>query len=170
MSVNDIYRVKLFQSFKIGGLEILNVFYYKQLTPGVTSEGAAHLAGEFEAILGPPIRNIQNEAIIWQSLEVANIIPGPDFVTNPYTNVTGQVSGESLPPFVTWSYRLNRSTSASRNGQKRFAGVTETSQDDGVPISGFVPILNSVGILLDDTLGGPPPRHGDLSAYHLPSR
>lgn len=157
MAVDDIYRVKIFQTYGTSGPEVLNVYYYKQLTPGSVDEGAEHLAGEWESALGPTIRAIQTTLIKWTSIEVENIIPSSDFFTQPYITTTGDIDADTLPPSNCWSFRLNRSTSASRNGQKRICGVAETSQDDGVAVGAFESALNVVGALFDDVIGGPPP-------------
>jgi len=137
--------------------ELLNVFYYKQITPGGTDEGAEHLAGVFESEIGVVIRVMQAQVVQWLSVNVENIVPGPDFFVQPYTSVFGDQAGDALPPTNCWSFRLNRASSASRNGQKRFAGVTEASQVNGFPTSGQTTILNAVAAVLDDVIGGPAP-------------
>lgn len=48
----------------------------------------------------------------------------------PYTTfpaTAGIFTGDPLPSFVCWSYRLNRGNKTTRNGYKRFGGVAETS-------------------------------------------
>lgn len=157
MAVDDIYRVKVFQQYGDAGPEILNVYYYKQISPGSIDEGAEHLAGAWEAALGPTIRVIQTVLIKWRSIEVENIIPSSDFFTQPYIATTGDTDADTLPPSNCWSFRLNRSTSESRNGQKRICGVPETLQDDGVATGAATSALNVVGALFDDIIGGPPP-------------
>ena len=64
-------------------------------------------------------------------------------------NEQGAVSGESLPPFNSWTYRLNVATRLTRPGRKAFVGVAESSISGlGEPITGFLPTLNTAGLAL----------------------
>lgn len=158
MAVNDIYRVTLTQQWAFTAEIMLNIFYYQQFTPGV-AEGATPLSVAFDNVVVPAVRNIQNAAIQYLQLLVENIVPSSDNATISYTPSidTGTRPGDALPPFTTWAFRLNRSTTASRHGQKRFAGVSEGDQNNGVAVAGIVAALTAVATALDDTLGGPPP-------------
>jgi len=158
MALNDIYRITLRQQWAFTAEEILNIFFYEQNLPGA-SEGAEPLANAFNTTLVPAIQAVQNAAIQYTQLQVENIVPSADNFTIPYTpgTDTGDRTGDALPPFVTWSFRLNRQTTASRHGQKRFAGVSEGDQNNGVASGAVVALLDNLALLLDNIIGGVPP-------------
>lgn len=157
--LNDIYRITLIQTYGVGGQELRNVFYYKQITPGGTSEGAEALMPAFQTQVFAAIDAIQNAIIFTVQIRVENVVPGTDNATLSFgpSSEPGERVGECLPPYACWAFRLNRSSTAVRNGQKRFAGVSEGDQGNGQAAGPFVPTLNACAAALDDIIGGPPP-------------
>jgi len=159
MSLNDIYRITCTQIFTPSSQVCLNVFYYKQVTAGAL-EGAAALLDEFDgSLVRDKIRAIQNENVNWLQILVENIVPSSDNAQADYAlgAVAGNRSGEALPPYAAWAFRLNRQTNESRHGQKRFVGVSEGDQVDGVAEAALTTDLTAVATALESTLGGPPP-------------
>lgn len=55
------------------------------------------------------------------------------FALSPF--VPGTNSGDCLPPYVTYSFLLQRTDATTRNGHKRFAGVGENAQLNGFIVS-----------------------------------
>lgn len=145
MAENDIYEVNFVQSWGVDGFEIRNTQYYRQTLPG-NPQGAAHLANLWLTVFPALFQAVQNEMIRYQYLEVKNIIPGPDYILSPFVPATtgGQVVGDVLPPQDCWAFRLNRNTTAIRNGAKRVAGVSENSQTEGTVEPGMVAALTAL--------------------------
>jgi len=155
MALDEIYRVKLTQAYNLTSPLSLNVFYYKQifdLPPTISSES---LANEFEANVEPLIRAIQSALVSTLQIAVENIIPGPD---NFYKNYSpgaraGLKAGDCLPPYACWAFRYNRDNSAVRNGQKRFMGVVEGDQVNGLAQAAMTPDFTALGTRLGQILG-----------------
>lgn len=70
----------------------------------------------------------------------------------PADRGTGTASGDVLPPYVTWTFKLQRPDSSFRHGWKRYAGVTETNQNKGFPASGIISALNTHALMLAEEL------------------
>lgn len=157
--INDIYRIKFTQTYGVGGQECINVFYYKQITEGGVSEGADALLPAFQSEVYPAIENIQCSIMFTVEILVENVVPSADNASvgfGPSAEPSERV-GQALPPYATWAFRLNRSTNASRHGQKRFAGVAEEDQNAGLAVGPIVALLDTCAAKLDDVIGGPPP-------------
>lgn len=164
MAINDLYRVTLIQTYDLDGPECRNVFYYKQITPGGVSEGADALLAAFQTGLYPDIDAIQNVVINTREIRVENIVAGFDNAVATFGVGTevGQRGGECLPPYAAWAFKLHRLSTAVRNGQKRFAGVSESDQVNGIATGTIIPLLNACASSLDKILGGPVP---DTATY-----
>jgi len=164
MALNDIYRITCTQEFNTGGPLCLNVFYYEQITAS-PNDGAATLLTSFSPGVRDVIRAIQNEAIHWLQILVENIVPSADNAQEDYVSgtVAGSRPGDSLPPYAAWAFRLNRQTTASRHGQKRFVGVSEGDQADGIAEAGLTVAISNVSSVLEQTLGGPVPAFATYS-------
>lgn len=153
MALNDIYRVIHTQEYGAGGPRLLNVYYYEQTLPG-DPEGAEELATLFDFYVKAQVKAIQNQIIRNVTIEVQNVIAGPDYfqlVLDPTTDI-GLRTGESLPPYATWAFRLARTTTASRNGQKRYSGVSEGDQNNGIAVGAMAPIFDQLEAVLDAPL------------------
>lgn len=134
MALNDIYRVKLTQAYGASGQQSLNVFYYRQTFEATPSGNAPVLLIEFRDNVDTLIRDCQTALISTLQIAVENIVPGTDNAYESFALNTrvGTHLAETLPPFVAYAFRLNRTSSAVRNGQKRFWGVPEPHQVDGI--------------------------------------
>lgn len=160
MAINDIYRLTLRTTFGTGGQLCLNVWHYLQVAPSVVS-GSEELAVAAIDHLGTPIRDICSGQIVFLDFTAENIVPSADNFTAEFVapDNEGTRGSDVLPPFVAWSFRMNRQTSESRHGQKRFVGVAETDQDDGVAVAGIVTNLTAVASALESNIvpgGGSP--------------
>lgn len=136
MAFGDIYRLKLTQVFALTGPESVNVFHYQQVTVAGSNLGSTDLLTAFQTQVINAIHAIQSAEVSTVQIAAENVVPGVD---NAYANFTpgaepGDISGDCLPPFVCWAYQLTRTSSAVKNGAKRFMGVPETDQDDGNPV------------------------------------
>lgn len=162
--INDIYRITFTQTYGVGGQECINVFYYKQITDGGVSEGAEALLPAFQTEIYPHIEAVQSAIIYTLSILVENVVPSADNAQQSFSPSAepSERTGDPLPPYATYAFRLNRSTNASRHGQKRFAGVSESDQNAGLATGTIVPLLETLAGKLDDVIGGPPP---DTATY-----
>lgn len=71
----------------------------------------------------------------------------------------GTEAGEAMPPFVTFTIRMNRTTKETRSGWKRLAGVTETTQVSGILLAARLAELQA---LADDFAQDLTPMGGTL--------
>lgn len=128
MSLGDVYQLTDIQLFN-SSVECRNVYYFRQLGG---SSGAAVLAGSFSGTLLPKIIVVQTGAITHERLDVINLDNPGDYYTQDLTSGNvGAVSGQTLPPFVSFQIRLNRDSRSVRHGWKRYAGVAESCQAEG---------------------------------------
>ena len=155
MALNDIYRVTLVQVWDSDAPIAFNVFYYKEIVEIPGSNNSSQLALQFEANVDPLIRDIQAQIVSTIAINVENLTPSADNTYLSYTPGTrsGAVVSESLPPYSSWAFRLNRNTSAVRNGAKRFWGVPEISQANGIAAVAAITDLNELAVRLALTLG-----------------
>lgn len=155
MAANDIYRVTLVQVWDADSPVSFNVFYYKEIVEFTENNHSGGLAGQFEAFVDPLIRAIQADIVSTININVENIIPSADNTYLAYTPGTraGAETAGALPPYVNWAFRYNRNNSAVRNGAKRFWGVTEAAQEDGVAVAGMTTAINALAARLGSTLG-----------------
>lgn len=150
------YQLTLNQAFNTtAGDLIQNVFFYENV--GV-AQNAELLATAFEDQVLDNIATIQSAAIKINSIQVINLDDPLDyFVLAPTTPAEGAVTGDCLPQFVCWSFRLNRVSRSVRNGQKRIAGVPETLQVNGVAVAGastdLTALADAMGTNLTDVSG-----------------
>lgn len=155
MALNDIYRVTLAQVWDADSPVSLNVFYYKEVVEDVSNNHSAQLAVQFEANVDPLIRAIQADIVSTIEINVENLTPSADNTYLAYTpgTRTGAETAGALPPYVNWAFRYNRNTTAVRNGAKRFWGVSEAAQEDGVAVAGMTTAINALATRLALTLG-----------------
>lgn len=143
-------RYKLTHNYIAMGQNMANVYVYEQNEGGGSAE---ELAAAWLTDVFPDIRQIQNEAAVTQDIEVINLDNDDDFHTLPCTvGCDGVQTGDVMPPYVSWAFRLNRASRASRHGQKRIGGVNETHVAAGVATAGFLPTLNATADAIEATL------------------
>ena len=122
------------------GVQGYNVFYYER-TAGTA--GAAALSTAFRSTVCPAIRALISTSVTQQQLDVANLSDPTDFNTATI-GIAGTRGGEYLPPYCCWTYRFNRSRRDMRNGWKRFAGISEGDQGNGIISAPMVGIANTL--------------------------
>jgi len=147
MATDD--RFELILNGTVLGKNTRNVFYYLQ-SNGPTN-GAMILAQEWTAQHFDPLRALISTSAILTSVECKNLDNPEDFHVEDFGDETGNVAGDCMPPFVTFSFRYNRATLLVRNGAKRFAGVPESSVVNGVvPAGAVLTALQAFAELLDE--------------------
>lgn len=124
-----VYRV----TFKghVLGEEALNMFYY---------------AGE-DAIVGVNALAVAVKEAVWNPLQVilsgdaqlnsvsVEGVKGDTIFGDVAIGEAGAIGGDCLPPYAAFGFELVRAGVGERNGYKRFAGVAETSQSNGIAAS-----------------------------------
>jgi len=156
MALGDILRItdKQVQNSQ----EVLNVYFYEWsavIGPTVSDlEAVCHI---YNDDVRPSLLAIQGAALGHLSTKVENLSNGVDFfeLVEP-TPVLGERSdsGTTLPPFVTHTFMLVRSTLDTRNGFKRFGGVSELDTAGGVSILSSTLATNMENALAADLNDG----------------
>lgn len=153
MATGDIYEVLARQSVVGGSEEFLNVFHFRQSS----AEGSsADLANTIQTQLMPPILFIQSPKIQWLGLSTRNLFTVDDFTENTFDpgDVIGtSSSGDMLPVFNAVTFRLVRTNREIRNGFKRFVGIPESVQVDGlITDEGYIDNLNALSSALSEPI------------------
>jgi len=144
MSAGDVY--KLVTTYTFLGEEMSNVWHYRQ---GDGSGAVFELFEAFNAAVLPELLAIQSVGVEYLTADIINYDNPGDFGSFSYPGTTlGTRAGESQPPFVTWAFRLNRTSRVTRNGQKRIGGVSEADVQNGVASSGVLTPLDNAAIAM----------------------
>lgn len=151
VSVGDIVRVTL-RAVMAGSVQCLNVFHYAvtAVDPAVNGNtlrsAAISVWYNLQDNLRPYIGgNVVFQSIIAESLDLTtwNVINGEEFAI-PSGEQVGQATGDVLPPANCWSFKYTRATSDFRHGYKRFPGVPENKQHEGLVNSGDLAGMNVI--------------------------
>lgn len=121
-TVNDIIQITDVQTYL--GQTMLNVYFYRieELGSAVSYEDITNL---FQTQIVLNVVPVQNNNCVHTSAIVKNLTNGLDLFEDVSTT-PGTVSTESGPSFVALSFRLVRSSLATRHGSKRIGGLDET--------------------------------------------
>lgn len=152
VSVDDILEFVVKGSFD-GAVEVNNVFHYI-----VNTVGGATL-NEFAAgLFATVVANVQNtisDDVEFFTIEAkildtdGNLVNGETY-SIPTGSGIGQISGESLPSHDCISFKYVRPDASFRHGFKRFAGVPESGQENGLPTGTYLTGLNTLAGVLED--------------------
>lgn len=148
MAVGDVYR--LIDDQTLLGQDVKNVYYYRsQIGDGT----AGLLAAAWLANVLPAVRAIQSVFVSHDLIQTENLNDLSDFSLFALTsNNDGVVTGEVLPAFNSWGFKLNRATRETRNGAKRIAGVAEVNNSNGEAQTAFLATLNDAAIAMGDPI------------------
>ncbi len=129
-------------------VETVNVFYYAG--PVSAESTQAYLDNFRDGIVAflAPVTNVSME---YNLLELQGV-KGTTIFDSAAITIAGTVSGEILPPFVSWDFTLKRGAALERNAYKRFAGVSESQQASGIATAAAETLLDTVADKLDNTL------------------
>jgi len=128
--------------------ESLNIFYYGSDT---NADGLDGLITRFRTIVMPKLIAVTSTQCQFESIEATMVKGGNDFTSQGFAEA-GTVGGDTLPPYATWDFTLLRGGAGERNGYKRFPGVPEASQAQGIASAGAVANLNLLADALDTLL------------------
>lgn len=125
--VNDILKVTM--CAELFSEQVCNVFFYV-VKVWTGNADLSDVANNFISQVINPIRAIQSSSLEYQQVAVENVTDGLEFVEVSYVQ-TGSVGGTpALPSYVAATFKLGRTTKITRNGSKRFAGITEADVID----------------------------------------
>lgn len=125
----------------LAGQTILNIYHYVIDGTDVTE---SNIVSALKSLLVDKVCVIQSTSLEHVKMTLRNLTDGVSLYEETYsTPYTGLRSGEYLPSFAAWAFKLNRSSRATRNGQKRIAGVAEGDIQGDSPAAAFVAELNT---------------------------
>jgi len=121
-SIGNILRIT--QCQQIFGETACNVFYY--LVAAWTGNlDLDDVIDEFIDAVATPLQPLQSAAVSTIQIRVDNVSTGLEFAERTNGLLSGTATGEAAPSYMAAGFRLNRTTGVTRNGAKRFTGVTE---------------------------------------------
>jgi len=124
-----------------GVIPLVNNFTFQQ-TVGASASNLNGLATLFIANILPPLVAVLSSLTVFMSLDIKQLTGGTDLVSVPLSSGNvGLRSAQFQTPNDCWSYRYFRSTSASRNGQKRFGLIYGGDYSDGVATGSILSLL-----------------------------
>jgi len=126
--VGDIYRVTWFQ--RLLGQNVLNVQFYEMSEAEVdaTEVTMAEAAfGKWQTNILP----LQSLQLTLNQVKVENVSDGLGIGFWTPSPVLGTISGDVMPPFVTWSFQQTRGSRVTRHGHKYVGGIPEASVING---------------------------------------
>jgi len=129
-----------------------NSFFFADT--GSVPGSAVDLANNFVSDVLPEILAIQNHGVTGVRVDTFGIQGAVDFASVATIDTVGAVSGDGLPTYAAWAFRLNRTDRRMRNGYKRFVGVSESSQVNGVRAAGFDVTLDALAADLFSGISG----------------
>lgn len=143
---SGIYEVVLEQTY---GAEIVkNVFHYLH-TLGNDDE-QQECADAFDEDALASIASIANDLIKYTEIRVANLTGLLADVSIVPSIAEGDVSGAVMPSFVSCPFRYIRSSKETRNGAKRFGGITE----ENITGNNFLPAFFTAMQAIENVLAG----------------
>jgi hypothetical protein len=158
-AVGDIVELVLKSNWD-NQVEFNNVFHYR-ITNAGTGDGSPATLDEWAAgfyqnvltALNDLVHENQHFTSIVANLRDADsfaLISGEILFITPAIN--GVASGDAMPPFVCWTYKYLRETTAFRHGFKRFGALAEGQQLNGLPASSMITPLTNFAITLSAPL------------------
>lgn len=152
MAMDDLYEVSL--KGAMSGQECWNVLHYWQELEFVTtySTKAQVLAENWYDQIFPSIQGIASEDVSYSEIRVRNLFTQSDRYNLAISEVgTGATEGaQTLPTFAAFGYTLLPETPVVKPGAKRFVGVPEICQADGViNVGGYITTLQALETKLE---------------------
>lgn len=146
MAVGDSWVVELKSDYQ--GQTALNVFNYLQ------TAGTGTAVSVYNAFLNRVIDQIRgrlHNTVYFKSILTYNRDDPTDFFTdNPF--LFGTTAGEGLPTHDCISFQYVPNRLDCRSGAKRFMGVPESRQNNGVPTPGYVTECNTLAAVLEGNI------------------
>jgi len=150
VAVGDIFKVTLGGTFQ--QQLCLNVFHYVRDGVGSVPD-LADFAAAFKSDVVEIVAGMVSNQFVWNRLDIQDVnISGPEYHELGSFQNGGLTSTDDLPSFCAWSFLMQRTQRVTFHGHKRFAGVPESLQDDGVPNSTAETLAGIAGAALKGVL------------------
>lgn len=166
MALSEFYELRV--SGTIQGVEWLNVFHLKRIEPGA---GAFNVVQAFEESILPLWLLTVPTTVLFEQVECENLDDPLDFNSQSLTGQVGARIGTLLPRFNSLQIPFPRQRTDMRQGMKRFAGVNEEDQANGLIVAGLETLLVNLGdaliVFWVETVIGVPT---DVCEYHIIKR
>jgi len=127
-----------------------NVFAYEAGDAACTAED---LADAFSVDVLGFLKAAISSGTTFTDVNVINLDNPADFALFPVTGA-GLLGGDYLPRFNAIEFEYVRAVRGVHSGRKSFSLVPRDQQVDGEPISGYVPVLNTLAANLADNVVG----------------
>lgn len=127
-SIGDVYQLIDIQDME--GQEVQNVYFYRLDTPVIGNAAQFTVEAFIDTVL-PDILPVQAANITHTSITAKNLFDP----TEEYTELIsspGTAGTDSMSTFNAIGFRLIGSNAAVRDGAKRYAGILDGAQEDGV--------------------------------------
>lgn len=152
---NDIIEFRMRGYFSTVATAVINVFQYEYTTatPLDLGDFGQEFVDGWAELLRAVLQPVLSVEVAYPIIDLVNLTDPLEIWSGQFDEpINGTVTGDVLPPFATWSFLLKRTTSATRNGAKRFSGIPESMQITGIPTSAAALLLNDLGSFLGDPL------------------
>lgn len=134
------------------GEDMQNSYYYEV---GAGSGSSQDLNEAFVDTILPKIVAIQHTGCVHGSIETYNLSNPTDFHSLTLTSGNqGTVTGEGMPKWDAYKYKVARATRAVRNGAKRIGGLPEGGINNGVVSGTLLTACQSLAEFLSGDLDG----------------
>ena len=146
MAIGDVYKFELIGTHL--GQQTINVFHY--VRDGVSgAPDPDDFADAFMAMFSPDVNSLLSNQALFNTLHIQDVnISGFDFVRNGLAEHGGLSSTDDLPPFCAFGFLMQRTNRNTFHGHKRFGGVPESLQDDGVANGTAITLAATAGAAL----------------------
>lgn len=136
------------------GQQILNVYYYRVVSISeLAGDYLSAINDQFELNVLSAVRDLQNSGVQHVSREWKNLTNEVDLFVNGevLAGTSGSTESTGEPSFVSAGFILRRESLATRNGYKRFAGLTE-GQVSGNTYTGDAGVITAIEVALAEDL------------------
>lgn len=140
MARSDFWEVKDNQVFD--GKPVLNIYHVKRIDGGANAGAIAQAFMDW--VLLAQLVNAQPSNLTRTTVDVANLGSPTDFASVDSSAHSGGVVGQDLPGFNAATIQFNRTRTDMKNGMKRWVAGTESEQDRGLWVAGFITLLQGV--------------------------
>ena len=161
--LNDtLYEVVLRGNYN-GLQQTNNVFYFRTFLGDAPALALGQpgtirgLATEFWNNLKTQLRAVTGTIVSYTSVDAYQLDADGAQVTGetysiPSGERAGTAAGDVLPPTNSWTMQYVRPDTSFKHGSKRFTGVTENMQLNGVIAAGSVATMNALVAVLDNNI------------------
>ncbi len=143
MALADLYNIVHDMSY-LGGTS-LNV-YQVERTTGIETAGS--ISDAFQNSILPTLRLWQNAAQVNNELRIFNLGVSTDFGVFPLSGALGLRAGGRAPRFTAGEIKFPSRDRDVRTGFKRFSGLQEADDLDGVLVGAAVTLLDNIGAVM----------------------